>query len=196
MVIIENTNFGLGYFDPVLNGIVEVKDIVLKLYPFEVKRYVFYVYGSHIVKDTVVSVVGGLEELNNSKTVRVSLTERPVNTWTSSDTCVCDSAVPVKVYVEITNMLYTELNCNLRLDLSILTQGSRLTSLDYYGDLSVSGNYNKLPREVEKKFIRKLVINPVPAGATYTYLAYSGGNSLILLDNYTAMPYEKNITKG
>lgn len=193
MNIITNIDFGLGYFDPTVDGIVEVSDIKLKLYPFEVKQFTFYIYGTSVVKDKVLSVIGSLEELNRSKSVKVSFTDKSTGMLTNTDNCICIDGAPVRLLVEVTNTLYTELNCNLRLDISLLSQGDRLEIMDYYGPLVDNGDYKQLSRPVETEFQRRLIINPVPAGAIYTYLAYSGGNNFILLPNNIAIQYQKNL---
>ena len=49
-----------------------------------------------------------------------------------------------------------------------------------------------LPRDIEVKSKRTLVINPTPEGTTYTYLSYSHGNHLIFLDNRSGIIYKPN----
>lgn len=64
-------------------------------------------------------------------------------------------------------------------------KNDKIKSLSYYGDL-VDG---MLSRPIDPKSKRSLIIDPVPVGEVYTYISYSHGDSLILLDDNTGIPY-------
>ena len=189
MNIIDNLPFGVGYYDPISEGIKEVKELELILFPFERKQYSFYIYGTDITENSLLSIIASLETLIPASEVKVSLSadKGTPNYWTNTDTIHATVAQIYQVKVDIHNKYYTELNCNLRLDVS-LYKNEKVTELSYYGPLNLDGT---LAKEIEVKSQRTIVIDPVVPGADYTYLSYSNGDSLIYLDNDTAIPYKE-----
>jgi len=192
MKVIDNITFGLGYYDPRVDGIKEVSDIKISINPFETKTYKFYIYGQKITNNSIINIVSNIESLVQANKVALSMSATNGRKfWTNSDTQITRDGVNLyPLLVTITNTHYSELNTNLILDLSLQsTIGSKATSLSYYGDLIDKDNYKVLPRDVENKSKRTVVIDPRPDGADYTYLSYSSGDTLIFLDDNTAIPY-------
>lgn len=187
MNIIEEIVFGIGYYDPVSNGIKELKDISIFLHPFERKVYSFYLYGTDVTENSLLSVIASIETLLPTTTVRTSFSKKGDTTyWTNTDTLYTTTETVYKFYVELHNNYYTELNSVLRLD-AALYKNETISELSYYGNVSEDGT---LTREIEVKSNRTLVIDPTPEGADYTYLSYSHGDTLIFLDDDSAIPYK------
>ena len=194
MQILDETLFGLGYYDPILDGIKEVNtNIKVVLMPFETKTIKFYVYGSKIDKDSLISVVSSVESLVNSNKVSLSLsTGKPREQWLESDVLYTEEGSSIyPLDVTLSNVYYSELNTQLKIDLSLHSKlDPVINHMSYYGELIDHNGYKVLSRPIENKSERTIIIDPTPDGSDYSYLSYSSGDSLILLDNETGIPYE------
>ena len=194
MQILDETLFGLGYYDPDLNGIKEVtSDIKVILMPFETKTLKFYVYGSKVDKNSLISVVSSVDSLVSSNKVSLTMSgDKPRNQWLESDVLYTEEGVDIyPLYITLCNIYYSELNTQLKIDLSLHSKlDPSVNNISYYGELVDSNGYKVLSRPIENKSERTLIIDPTPDGSDYNYLSYSSGDSLILLDNDTGIPYK------
>ena len=107
MQILDETLFGLGYYDPDLNGIKEVtSDIKVILMPFETKTLKFYVYGSKVDKNSLISVVSSVDSLVSSNKVSLTLSgDKPRNQWLESDVLYTEEGVDIyPLYITLCNI--------------------------------------------------------------------------------------------
>ena len=192
MDIIDNIPFGIGYYDLTLEGIKELKDISIVLKPFERRLVRLYVYGSNISEGSIISVDGRLESLVRSATVKLSTyLDKPKQFWGTSDVIFTQPGIKLyPVHIEVNNQYYTELNTNLCINISLqASNADELNELSYYGVLAEDGDYKVLQKPIEISSERTIVIDPREEGQIEHNLSYSNGESLVLLDDNTAIPY-------
>lgn len=190
MNLLDNPSLAIGYFDPILNGIKEINNISINLNPFETKLFAFYIYGSSLTVGSNIALSVVLKELIEQTEVKVSIEGSVFESkyWTNTDSTVAISTDPIKVLIELTNKRYTELNSALVFSLS-LYKGDYLQGISYYGAFNTVNGY-KVMNTVPELFVdRMITIVPTPDNDGTTYLAYSHGDSLIILDDGSAIPY-------
>lgn len=190
MNIIDHVSLGLGYYDSVFDGIKELKDVKLNLNPFETKKFVLYIYGDAIEAGNSLALSVIVRELVSQIKVKVSIEGSVFESkcWTNTDTTTAIGTDPIEVLLEITNTRYTELSSYLNISLSHF-KGEYLQAISYYGALNTINGYKVLATPPELFLDRMITIIPTPDNDGTTYLAYSHGTSLIILDNGTAIPY-------
>lgn len=180
--------YGIGYET---NGtVVELSSLEVPLQPFESKIIKLVVFNEEPTSD-IVDISATIEEILDITDVRVSTTNTSPSTWNRTTSLVqVDPIYPLYVY--ITNKYYCESLVNINLEYK--QYKSPTTTMSYYGDLTKEGTNDLyyLPRDIEVKTTRVFTINPAPAGATYTYLSYSHGNHLVLLDNNSGIIVQPN----
>lgn len=186
MNIITPQPLGLGIYKKSNNSLYEAKNTTIHLNPYERKILMFYVYGTLISSSSFLTINVNLEQLLDTNSVKVAFkpNESISREWYKSDSIVVSSSDPIPVYIEITNKFYTELNVNLIVNLSIYS-GETLQDMGYYNLIDNNG-YKVLDREVETNPDRHInIVTP-----NYRYLLYSNGESFILLDDGSAIPYQ------
>lgn len=192
MNILDEAPLALGYFDTILGGIKEINNIKFSLNPFETKLFTLYVYGTSLEVGNSIALSTVVRELISQIKIKISIEGSVFETkyWTNIDsTTVRTDAEPIKVLVEVTNTRYTELNSSIIFSISHF-KGEYLQAMSYYGALDTTPNgYKVLKINPEIFKDRMITIIPTPDNDGTTYLAYSHGNSLIILDNGTAIPY-------
>lgn len=182
----------LGYKDLKGNSKELDSKVSLHLFPFEKKYYRFIVFGDLVKKGLTLNASVYVEELIHSTTATISLNKKPSTSSINSDIHVCTNSDEVPVYVEVHNRSQHLLNTTLRIDLVGLLGHDVLEEIDYYGKLEDKNNYKVLTKPIEIKSQRELIVDLVPEGATYkSFLSYNRGSTLILLDDFTAIPYTK-----
>lgn len=171
--------YGIGYEK---DGILfELTSMEVPLQPFESKIIKLLVYNETPTSD-IVDITAVVEEMLDITDVRVSTVDTPPSTWNGTTSLVqANDSYPL--YVSITNKYYCESLVNINLEYK--QYKSPLTTMSYYGDLTKEGTNDLyyLPRDIEVKSARNFTINPAPEGSTYTYLSYSHGSHLVLLDD-------------
>lgn len=192
MNILDSSPLALGYFDTVLDGIKEINNIKFSLNPFETKLFTLYIYGTSLEVGNSIALSTSVRELIEQLKIKVSIEGSLFETkyWTNMDsTTVVNTTEPIKVLVEITNTRYTELNSSLIFSLSHF-KGEYLQAISYYDALDTTPSGYKVLKTTPEIFKdRMITIIPTPDNDGTTYLAYSHGDSLIILDNGTAIPY-------
>lgn len=185
----DNIDFGLFYADDE-GMLIEANNIELLLLPFEEKYYRFYIGGSSIRTGSLITIDGRIDSLVKHSSITLSLNNANSNYWRATDILTTDDNSFYKVDIKIKNEGYTEINGSVVLDLTLqYLPNEGITNLSYYGDL-INGKY--LSRPPEPKPSRIIKVNVIPEGADYTsYLAYSHGNALIILDDGSGIPYKE-----
>ena len=181
--------YGIGYINEEGN-VEDLPKIQVSLQPFESKLIKLVVYNENPTKD-IVDLTVFVSEILDVTDVRISTIESSPTTWNRTTSLVQEKA-QYPLYLSVTNKYY----CESLVDITIEYKQYKapITTMSYHGDLlkpDVKDIYY-LPRDIEVKSNRTLVINPTPEGATYTYLSYSHGNHLIFLDNRSGIIYKPN----
>lgn len=180
--------YGIGYET---NGVLsELTSLEVSLQPFESKIIRLIVFNESPTSD-IVDITASIEEILDITDVRVSTVDTPPSTWNRTTSLVqVDSSYPLYVY--ITNKYYCESLVNINLEYK--QYKSPITTMSYYGDLTKESNNDLyyLPKSIEVKTSREFTINPAPAGATYSYLSYSHGSHLVLLDDKSGIIVKPN----
>lgn len=191
MKIINSILFGIGYYNPAYDGLMEVRDISIKLLPFEKKELVLYCYGSSLTIGSLITVLASLDSTINNSSVKVSFNkDLDRKFWKKSDSIFTTKDI-MEFRVNIVNKTYSEIDSILNLNVSLKLP----EELDYISNYTVQkSKYYIIKEPIQLEFIGSLIINPSP-NEGYRFLSYSGGGTLVLLDNSTGIPVTENIPK-
>lgn len=162
-------------------GDLPYKQEVLILKPLENKVIKFILKGSSLQRGYLINASTQVDSLLPTLVPKLSFTFQNIEDWKSSDSFLLDSEEACTFYVNIKNTFLTELKATLLLNIEIY-QKDFITEVSYHGDL-------RSLNTTEVLLDRNLIIDPVPEGASYSFLKYSNGESLILLDDFSAIPY-------
>lgn len=180
-------SYGIGY--KYNNILQEINNMQITLKPFETKIIKLVVFNDEPTGD-VVDINISVEEILDITEVKVSSIYTNPNTW-SNIASVLQVEKEHDLFVYVKNKYYCESLVNIILEYKQYKAPS--TTMSYYGDLTKDDTKDiyYLPKEIEIKSKRVITIDPVPEGKTYTYLSYSNGNNLVLLDNKSAIIVDK-----
>lgn len=171
----------------------ELSDSSFIIQPLEKKLFKLFVYDIQPTPSNKLITVRVQEiALIPNTRVRLSLeSQTNVKHWKDFDTVVVSGKeVEVPLYVSVHNNGYTEASTSLRFSVVVQELKKVDVTVDYYGT-TFKGMYTYLSRPVEQTLSRILEIDIIPKDSPYnSYLAYSNG-SILLLDNGSGIPYNK-----